>query len=65
MKFRLEDTKELVDKMSLVLKEFMNTTYPDRYLQCDIPYSYICGLQEINAILGQSELEYINCTLRL
>jgi hypothetical protein len=64
MNFRLENTKKLVDKMCLVLKDFIHTTYPDKYLQCDIPYSYICGLQEINAILGQSQLEYMNVTLK-
>jgi len=64
MKFRLEDTKDLVDTMCLVLKDFIDTTYPDRFLQCDIPYSYMCGLQDINAILGQSQLEYMNVTLK-
>lgn len=62
--FRLNDTKDLVDKMCLVLKDFMNTMYPDRFLQCDIPYSYICGLQDINAIIGQTQLEYMNITLK-
>lgn len=64
MNFCLEDTKDLVEKMSLVLKDFINTTYPDRFLNCDVPYSYICGLQDINAIVGQSQLEYMNVTLK-
>lgn len=64
MNFRLDDTKDLVDKMCLVLKDFIDTMYPDRYLHCDIPYSYICGLQDINAIIGQSQLEYMNDTLK-
>lgn len=63
--FYLDDSKDLVMKMYNIIKSFEENKYPERFLSIDIPYNYFCALQEINAILGQSQLECIYSTLNL
>lgn len=64
-RFKLHNTYELVKKFS----EFFNTINSDkpisRFLNIDLPYLYINKLEDINAILGQQQLENILSTLHL
>lgn len=63
--FKLSDSKQLVNAMFNVLNKFSEGKYPYRFLNIDIPYNFICSIQEINAILGQGQLECISSTLSL
>lgn len=63
--FKFNDTKEIVYKMHFILKSYREDKYPYRFLNCSIPYRFICSIQEINAILGQSQLENITSTIHL
>lgn len=63
--FLLADTEKLVYKMYSVISAFSEINIPYRFLNISLPYKFICGIQEINAILGQSQLEAITSTLYL
>jgi len=63
--FKLSDSKRLVNTMFNVINNFSEGRYPYRFLNIDIPYNFICSIQEFNAILGQRQLECISSTLSL
>ena len=63
--FKLSDSKRLVNTMFNVINNFSEGRYPYRFLNIDIPYNFICSIQEFNAILGQRQLECISTTLSL
>ena len=62
--FKLSDTTELINKLSTFF--YMDTKKTiARVLNINIPYLYINKLEDINAILGQQQLENILYTLHL
>lgn len=63
--FKLEKNTATVQSMYQVLKSFEDDKHPSRFLNCDIPYHFICSIQEINAILGQSQIENITTTINI
>lgn len=63
--FKLKNTTELINAMYKIIKSYEENKYPHRFLNCEIPYNFICNLQEINAILGQSQLENISSTINI
>ena len=63
--FRLENTYDLIVKLSTIYP-FINTDqYISKFLNFSIPYLYINKLEDINAIIGQQQLENILNTLHL
>lgn len=63
--YQVSDSKNLVRSMFNILNSFKDEQYPYRFLNIDIPYSFTCAIQEINAIIGQGQLECIATTLSL
>lgn len=63
--FLVEDTKDLVFSMHVIINLFKNVDVPKRFLNFPIPYKFLTAVQEINAILGQSQIETISYTLNL
>ena len=65
--FKLSDTSELVNKLIIFFNcNNLNTKKTiTRVLNINIPYLYINKLEDINAILGQQQLENILYTLHL
>ena len=51
--------------MHVIINLFKNIEVPKRFLNFPIPYKFITVVQEINAILGQSQIETISYTLNL
>ena len=51
--------------MHVIINLFKNVDIPKRFLNFPIPYKFITAVQEINAILGQSQIENISYTLNL
>jgi 23S rRNA U2552 (ribose-2'-O)-methylase RlmE/FtsJ len=62
--FKLSDTTELINKLSTFFNMDTKKTIA-RVLNINIPYLYINKLEDINAILGQQQLENILYTLHL
>jgi len=62
--FKASDTSELINKL-VTFFNFSNTKTITRILNIKIPYLYINKLEDINAILGQQQLENILYTLHL
>jgi 23S rRNA U2552 (ribose-2'-O)-methylase RlmE/FtsJ len=62
--FKASDTSELINKL-VAFFNFSNTKTITRILNINIPYLYINKLEDINAILGQQQLENILYTLHL
>jgi 23S rRNA U2552 (ribose-2'-O)-methylase RlmE/FtsJ len=62
--FKASDTSELINKL-VTFFNFSNTKTITRILNINIPYLYINKLEDINAILGQQQLENILYTLHL
>jgi 23S rRNA U2552 (ribose-2'-O)-methylase RlmE/FtsJ len=62
--FKLADTSELINKLSTFFNMDTKKTIA-RVLNINIPYLYINKLEDINAILGQQQLENILYTLHL
>jgi 23S rRNA U2552 (ribose-2'-O)-methylase RlmE/FtsJ len=62
--FKASDTSELINKL-VAFFNFSNTKTITRILNIKIPYLYINKLEDINAILGQQQLENILYTLHL
>jgi 23S rRNA U2552 (ribose-2'-O)-methylase RlmE/FtsJ len=62
--FKASDTTELINKL-VTFFNFSNTKTITRILNINIPYLYINKLEDINAILGQQQLENILYTLHL
>ena len=63
--FKLEKTKSIILSMYAVINSYEDDKHPYRFLNCDIPYNFICAVQEINAILGQSQIENITSTINI
>jgi len=64
-KFRLSNTKYLVEKFYTIIKNFDNEKNIVSILNIDIPYLFISKIQECNAILGQQQIENISNTINL
>lgn len=62
--FKLDDPHELINKL-LSFFNVQNSNTIVRLLTINIPYIYINKLEDINAILGQQQLENILYTLHL
>jgi 23S rRNA U2552 (ribose-2'-O)-methylase RlmE/FtsJ len=62
--FKLVDASELINKLSTFFNMDTKKTIA-RVLNINIPYLYINKLEDINAILGQQQLENILYTLHL
>lgn len=63
--FKLENTNEIVQAMYRIINAYDDNIHAYRFLNCDVPYRFICAVQEINAILGQSQLENITTTIHI
>ena len=63
--FKIVNSFPIVNAMYQVIKLFDNYTHPLRFVNCDISYNFLCAIQEVNAIIGQSQLENISTTLNL
>tara|TARA_Y100000389_G_scaffold150951_1_gene150608 strand:- start:6546 stop:7703 length:1158 start_codon:yes stop_codon:yes gene_type:complete len=63
--FKLTNTYDIIKKMSTFFPIINSDTNIKRFLNIDIPYLYINKLEDINAIMGQQQLENILGTLYL
>lgn len=63
--FQLTCGKTLIASMVNVIESFIEDKHPVRFVNIDIPYRFMCAIQEINAIIGQTQLECISTTLSL
>lgn len=63
--FQIRCSKKMITSMVNVMDSFIEGKHPVRFVSIDIPYSFICAIQEINAIIGQIQLECISTTLSL
>lgn len=64
-KFKLDETYDIVKKFSEFFVDINSDKPISRFLNIDLPYLYINKLEDINAILGQQQLENILSTLHL
>ena len=64
-RFKLDDTYELIKKFSDFFETINTDTPISRFLNIKLPYLYINKIEDINAILGQQQLENILATLHL
>ena len=64
-RFKLDDTYELIKKFSEFFETINSETSISRFLNINLPYLYINKIEDINAILGQQQLENILATLHL
>uniref|UniRef100_A0A6C0AZ75 Ribosomal RNA methyltransferase FtsJ domain-containing protein n=1 Tax=viral metagenome TaxID=1070528 RepID=A0A6C0AZ75_9ZZZZ len=64
-KFKLEETYQLIENLSNLFPLVNSDSIIERFLNIDIPSLYINKLQDINAIIGQQQLENILSTLYL
>lgn len=62
--FRQKNTKELIDKCCEILKNLEYKNLASLFNE-ELPYIYISRLEELNAILGQQQIENITLTLNL
>jgi hypothetical protein len=63
--FRLDNTESLIQRCSTILSEYSAENNIKRVLSLEIPYAFKTAISEINAILGQQQLEYIQTTLAI
>ena len=63
--FRLDDTYDILQSFSILFPAINSSTPIQRFLNIPIPYIYTNKLEDINAILGQQQLENILGTLYL
>ena len=63
--FKLSNTYSIVKHLSNLLPLLTDNCRIERFLNIDIPYIYINKLEDINAIIGQQQLENILSTLYL
>ncbi len=63
--FKLENSYEMINKLSAFFEVINSDIKINRFLNIKIPYLYINKLEDINAILGQQQLENILSTLHL
>lgn len=63
--FKLDDTIEILKKLSQMYPLINKNINIKRFLNIDIPYIFINKLEDINAIIGQQQLENILSTFYL
>jgi 23S rRNA U2552 (ribose-2'-O)-methylase RlmE/FtsJ len=63
--FKLDNVKPLIKSLSNLFCIINNDCEIERFINIDIPYLYINKLEDINAIIGQQQLENILATLYL
>ena len=63
--FQLNDTHNLIVCLSNIFPIINSNKQIKRFLNIEIPYLYINKLEDINAIIGQQQLENILATLHL
>jgi 23S rRNA U2552 (ribose-2'-O)-methylase RlmE/FtsJ/virulence-associated protein VapD len=63
--FKLSDSHEILKKLSSFFSVINSESNIERFINIDLPYIYINKLEDINAILGQQQLENILGTLYL
>lgn len=63
--FKLENSYEIINKLSAFFEVINSDIKINRFLNINIPYLYINKLEDVNAILGQQQLENILSTLHL
>jgi 23S rRNA U2552 (ribose-2'-O)-methylase RlmE/FtsJ len=63
--FKLNNSYEYIKKLSKMFFEINKDNWVERFLNIDIPSLYINKLEDINAIIGQQQLENILLTLYL
>ena len=63
--FKLDNTKEIIDKLSNFYDYIDNNKFIKRFLNIKIPYLYKNKLEESNAIFGQQQIENITSTFNL
>ena len=64
-RFKLDNTYDIVKKFSEFFDTINTETSISRFLNINVPYLYINKIEDINAILGQQQLENILSTLHL
>ena len=64
-KFKLDNVKLLIEKFYSILDNFSEDKNIIRLFTFDIPLFYKNNIEDINAILGQQQLESISNTLNL
>ena len=63
--FRVNNTESIVQRCSTILSEYSAENNIKRILSIKIPIAFKSTISEINAILGQQQLEYIQTTLAI
>ena len=63
--FKLDNTYDLIKHLSTLFIMINNNESIQRFLNIEIPYFYINKIEDINAIMGQQQLENIIATLYL
>ena len=63
--FRMDDTRNLVITLFHIMKKISDKKCINRVLSIDIPYAFSTKVEEINAILGQQQIECITQTIAL
>ena len=63
--FKLDDTIEILKKLSQMYPLINKNINIKKFLNIDIPYIFINKLEDINAIIGQQQLENILSTFYL
>ena len=64
-KFKLDDSYDLLNKLSSFFTDINSDKVISRFLNIPLPYLYTNKIEDINAILGQQQLENILQTLQL
>ena len=63
--FRLDDRELLIEKFYNIFNSFSEEQNITKILNIEIPYFYLCKIEELNAIFGQQQIETIANTLNL
>ena len=63
--FKIDNTYNLINCLSKFFPIINSDCYIERFLNIDIPYIYINKLEDINAVIGQQQIENIITTLYL
>ncbi len=63
--FRLNNRELLIEKFYNIFNSFSEEQNITKILNIDIPYFYLCKIEELNAIFGQQQIETIANTLNL
>jgi hypothetical protein len=63
--FKLDNTEDIIHKLSNFYDYIDNKKLIKRFLNIDIPYLYKNRLEELNAIFGQQQIENITTTFNL